>query len=114
MRVRLTPRNANSLRQRTSHPGDRSPAPAKPPDVFHAAPSAGPASGAAPAAASQTKRVALSGASSTASRRMRHPYSAAADRGPRAAHGASVEATSRTASAVDVVARTAAFGTEPL
>ena len=44
------------------------------------------------------------------SRRTRQSYSAAAERGPSAAHGASVAATSRTASAVDVVARSVAPG----
>src|ERR687885_365674 len=55
MRVRFTPRNANSLRQRTSQPGARSPAPAKTTEVFHgaarpAAPSAPGAEVAAPGA----------------------------------------------------------------
>ena len=81
--VRFTPRNANSERQRTSHPDSPAPAPAEDQRGLRAA----PASGAVPAGATQTKRVSLPAWSSIPSRRTTQPYSSAARGVPIAAHG---------------------------
>ena len=69
IRVRFTSRSANSDRQRTSQPGPDEPAPQNSSAVLKRSPPAG----GVPARASQTKRVSLSGWSSTFSRRIVQP-----------------------------------------
>src|SRR3954465_5525829 len=110
MRVRLTPRSANSARQRTSQPGASSAGSQNTSAVFPRPPAA--AGGAS--RATHTKRVSLPGGSSTPSSSTSQPYSPAAPLLPIAAHGVSSatgrSATTRTASAVEAAGTTVARG----
>src|SRR4051812_34449992 len=110
MRVRLTPRSANSARQRTSQPGASSAGSQNTSAVFHRP----PASAVGASRAIHTKRVSLPGGSSTPSSITSQPYSPAAPLLPIAAHGVSSSAgrsaTRRTASAVEAAGTTVARG----
>src|SRR4051794_14370109 len=110
MRVRFTPRSANSARQRTSQPGASSAGSQNTSAVFHRP----PASAVGASRATHTKRVSLPGGSSTPSSSTSQPYSRAAPLLPIAAHGVSSSAgrsaTRRTASAVEAAGTTVARG----
>src|SRR5918996_1150955 len=108
MRVRFTPRWESSPRQPTSQPGAWSPPPQNTIEVRAGSPAAG--SEASDARASQTKRVALSGWSSTSASRTRQPYSSAARRDPSATEGPAAARTDSTASAVEGAMTSSAWG----
>src|SRR5205085_9260843 len=109
----FTPREANSARHATSHPGASAPTPQNTIAVFHG-PRTGSEShgapGGVPTRASHTNRVSLSATSSTPARSSRQPYLSAASLLASAAHGPSCSATSLTASAVELPASTRARG----